>query len=236
MSTDQPETFSAEPAPPQKKSGGCLKGCLIVVAIAVVLGGLAAVVVAMNWKSWAASTFETLAEQMLVESGIPDTERGEVMTQFKRLTTAFKAGDLSVEQLQPVLEQMMASPALSLIGVKAIEAKYLDASGLSDEEKQAGSLLLRRYAAGLAGGAIEPNSVEGLLDYVTVTDAEGNREFLETVPDENLRQLLADVKAAVEEAGVPEQVEPVDPSAEIKKIVDAALGEAPAPLSDAPGI
>lgn len=78
-------------------------------------------------------------------------------------------------------------------------------------------------------GKIDDKAVERVISYVA--DRQGNRwEFRKKATDEELRQLIATATQEADQAGIPEQVELIDPSEEVRKIIDAVMG--PANLGD----
>ncbi|MEM6656170.1 MAG: hypothetical protein AAF596_10225 [Planctomycetota bacterium] len=222
MSTDQAETFSPE-APPEKRGGGCLKSCLIAAVVMLLVVGLGALWVSMNWKSLAASAGTGLVQQVLAESGLPAEEQAEVMVEVQRVADAFGSGELTLEESGAMLQELATSPVMSTFVLLAIERGYLDDSGLSDEEKTAGGLALKRFARGFISEQIDGGAIDELMQHVADRDEEGNWQLRETVADDDLRALIETAKAKADEAGVPDEVEPIDPSDEIKKVVDKAL-------------
>lgn len=223
MATD---TFQIEQPTQPKKGSGCLKGCLIAAAVLLVLALLLAWWVSANWRSWGSDFAKMATDQMIEESGLPEAEKAELKAEVKRLTDGFADGSLSLEQLQEVVLGLVESPLVPMFMVQAAEKQYLNGSGLSDEEKAAGKVTLQRYASGLASETIKTDSTDRVLVHIADKDAEGQWQMRETVTDEELKAFLDAAKKEADEAGVPEEVEPVDPSDELKKVIDAVLGPA----------
>lgn len=235
MATDTHETH-----PTEQKSGaaGCLKGCLIVFFVLLILGALGVWWVVRNARDWASSGVSMVLTEMIEQSELPADEQAELKEEAKRLTDAIADGRISVEQGMEMMMELEASPLLPLIVIKSVEMQYLKPSGLSEEEKTEGMANLERYAHGLASKQIPQESTDKVLQHIGTKDEEGNYEFKEKVTDEELRAFLAAAKDEADQAEVPEEVPPIDPSEELKKIVDKVLGPsdeaAPEPPMDEP--
>jgi hypothetical protein len=66
------------------------------------------------------------------------------------------------------------------------------------------------------------------LQKMATKDAAGNWQLKQSVTDDELRAFLAAAKSDADAANIADQPEVVDPSEELKQIIDEALGAAPA--------
>jgi hypothetical protein len=130
---------------------------------------------------------------------------------------------LSIEQLVGIVEEVVHSPLLTLFVVSAVERQYLESSGLSDEEKTEGRQTLRRFVRGAVDRKISEDASDAALSHVAEKQPDGTWQLKQRVSDAELRAALAEAKRAADEAGIPEQPEAVDASAELKRIVDEAM-------------
>ena len=73
--------------------------------------------------------------------------------------------------------------------------------------------------------SIDQATAEEIMAEITETSPSGEVQVKEDLSDEELRSFLAKAKTAADEAGVPEEVPEVDPSDEIRKVIDEAMGE-----------
>jgi hypothetical protein len=138
---------------------------------------------------------------------------------------AFREGKISNEQATRIIQKVMQSPLMPMIIVIGVDKGYLDKSGLSAEEKTQGRLSLQRFARGVFDGKINEKGVDSVMMHVA-DRKDGNRwELRQRVSDEDLRSALTEAKARADEAGVDEAPPKVDPSAEIKRIIDESLDE-----------
>jgi hypothetical protein len=112
--------------------------------------------------------------------------------------------------------------------VSAIEAKYFDQSGLSDEEKTAGHVTLNRFMQAVVNDKVPQATMDQVMEHIADRKPGGDDqwELKESVTDDQLRELLADAKAAADAAEIPAEIPEVDPSEEVRQIVDDVLGEA----------
>jgi hypothetical protein len=83
---------------------------------------------------------------------------------------------------------------------------------------------------------ISQADVKKAMAPVSTQKPDGNMELKETVTDDELKAFLATAKEQADAAGIPEQVEAVDPSDEFQRIVDKTLGvaEGEAPAAEEP--
>lgn len=223
--------FDPEPtyteAPPTERSGckSCLMGCGIVAIILFVLLVIVGIWVYQNWRDWGA----TLASRVLAEAvdatALPPAEKQEMRVQIDRLTEAFRNKRLPLERLGPLIEQIVKSPVMTTLIVSAAEKQYLDKSGLNDEEKVEGRQTLRRFLRGLIDEKIKEEELDAVMVHIADRQPDGNWDLRRQVSDEDLRKFLAAAKAAADKAEIPDEPEAVDPSEELKRMIDAALPE-----------
>jgi hypothetical protein len=202
----------------------CLVGCLIFFVIAAVLLVVLLYWIAQNWRGWASDFGSQVLKQSIEASDLPAQEKQEVQLQVDRVIEAVRDGSLSPEQLATIFEKLAESPVLTTIIVSTAENKYVDPSGLSDEEKAEARVTIHRFVRGATDGDIPEASVEEALTHIA--DRAGDSwQLRENVTDEQLRAFLSTAKAKADEAGIPEKSEEFDPSDEVKRIIDEAMGE-----------
>ncbi|WP_442482361.1 hypothetical protein [Aeoliella sp. SH292] len=227
MATD---TYGHETQPQRRGMSGCLKGCLIAFVVLVIISLLAAWWISRNLRSWMSAGAEQGINELIDQSDLPEAEKAELKAESKRVTAGIADGSISWDQFGQITIGVMESPLVPMFMVKSIESQYLNPSGLSEEEKVEGRKTLERYASGLMTKAIPVESADQVLSHVADKDSNGTWEMRAQVSDEELREALATAKQQADDAGVPEEVPPVDPSAELKKILDGIIGPAPGEL------
>jgi hypothetical protein len=234
MATD---TYGHETQTERRGMSGCLKGCLIAFVVLVIISLLGAWWISRNLRSWMSTGAEQGINELIDQSDLPEAEKAELKAESKRVTAGIADGSITWEQMGQIMTGIMESPLVPMFLVKSIEAQYLNPSGLTEEEKAEGRTTLERYASGLMDKKISQESADEVLAHVADKDANGEWQLREKVTDDELRQALATAKQQADEAGVPEVVPPIDPSGELRKILDAVIGPAaglPAPAEEMP--
>ncbi len=226
------DKFEIEPEVEERKergcAGGCLKGCfialLLMVAGIVVLGFF----VSRNWRGWTVSLADYFIQESLDASNLPAEEKQEIRKELRRPLDALKAGELSIEQFEQLGNVLIESPLLPSLAVTVVETKYFLRSGLTPEEKSAGKIALRRFVHGAIKEKIDDPAIERVLSHVA--DRNGDEwKFRDKVTDDELRDLIISAEQESDKAGIPENVEEIDPSDEIRKIIDQVMGPGDAP-------
>jgi 2-hydroxychromene-2-carboxylate isomerase len=115
---------------------------------------------------------------------------------------------------------------MPMIVVMAVDKHYFDRSGLSDEEKKQGRVALQRFARGVFDKKIDEKGIDSVMMHVADRQGQGNWELRAHVSDQDLRAALAAAKARADEAGIGESPQNVDPSDEMKRIIDESLQQA----------
>jgi hypothetical protein len=228
------QRFSSEPygnaAPPKKRSAlsTCLTGCLIVFVVVVILGAIAIWWLYRNGASWAAEAGSAIAKDAINQTDLPAEEKTDISMQIDRLTTAAKEGKLNLAQLSQFMEQFMQSPLMTTLAISAIDKKYITPSGLTAEEKAEAQVTVKRFMRGAIDQKFNEAAMKQAMAPVS-EEKDAQTVLRDTVTDEQLRAFLRNAKAEADAAGVPEEVEEVDPSDEFKRLVDQTLGEASEP-------
>lgn len=223
--------FDPEPvyddAPPRERSGcrTCMIGCLIVGAVLLVIAIILGIWISRNWRDWTA-TFASMALSEAVDAtALPPAEKQEMKVQVDRITEAFRDKRLSLERLGPFVEEIVKSSVMTTLIVSAAEKQYLDGSGLDDDEKTAGRQTLRRFVRGIIDEKINEQQLDAAMVHIADPQPGGSWELRRHVSDEELREFLAAAKEAADKAEIPVEPETIDPSDELKKMIDAALNE-----------
>jgi len=218
------DLFEIEPAPRERSGwGGCLAGCLIGFALSLLLMVLAGWWAVSNWKSWLVVGGTQALEASIDASELPDQEKMELIAELKRLRDGFGEGNISDNQMIQVAEALFQSPLMRLIVVTAVETHYVVNSGLDDEEKANAKVTLQRFASGIMSKRIGQDDLDAVLSHIADRDAEGSLVIRQSVTDEDLRAFLAAATEKADAAEIPAEIEPIDPSDELKRIIDSAI-------------
>ena len=220
------ETFQVE-EPPQKRSAWqtCLIGCLGVSVVTVVLCVMVGIWVSRHWRGWFADIGGQAINQMIDSSDLPPPEKLEVEAQVERVTKAFGEGQISIEQAGKITQKLMDSPLLPAVAVIPVERRYFDRSKLSDEEKAEGRRTMQRFVRGIFEEKIHNKGIDSVMIHVADRRERGRWKLRNEVSDDDLRAALAEAKARADEEGIPEAPANIDPSDEVKRIIDEALNQ-----------
>lgn len=220
--------------PVERRSGwkSCLTGCLIVCVILAVIAILIGLWIRSNWRDIASSFGTAVIEEGINSSQLPAEEKQQIMVEVERVAQAIRENSLSQKQFQVLVNELVNSPLMSLMVASTIEKHYIANSGLTVEEKSAGGVTLNRFIRGALDKKINEAGIDAAM--IHVADRNGDQwKLRETLSDDELKAFLAEAKKQADEAGIPEQSAAIDPSEEVKRIVDEALN-APTPLGSEP--
>lgn len=231
------EKFEIEPEEEYRQErggcmGGCLKSCFVLLLIMVAVLGVLTFVVYQNARNWGAAFGEWMIDQSLAASNLPEQEQDEVREELARPLDGIRNGSLSADQIGELVETFAKSPLIPSLALTMIDTQYFGQSGLTPEEKEQGRLALRRFVRGVIDAKIGRNEIDAVISHVATKEGDSWR-FRETASDEQLRAMIATAEQEADQANVPAQVEAIDPSDEVRTIIDAVLGPAedePEPL------
>ena len=219
-------TFQIE-EPERKRSlwQTCLIGCLGVLAVMLLVAVVGGFWASRHWRGWVADVGSQVLNQMIDSSDLPPQEKVEVKEQVERVAKAFGEGKISNEQASAIFKKLIESPLMPSFVVMAVERNYFDHSKLSDEEKAEGRKSLKRFARGIFDDKIKDNGIDKVMAHVADRKAGGQWRLRSTVSDDELRAALSEAKAQADAASIPPEPENIDPSDEVKRIVDEALSQ-----------
>ena len=200
-----------------------MRGCLIALAVLFVLAVIAGFVLYKYGPRWAAEFMGEGENQMIDRSDLPAQEKAEIKVEIARLVDAFRDGRMSWRQAGELIEKITESPLLAMMIASAADQQYIGKSGLSDEEKAAGRLDLRRFVRGVIDEKIPEASVDAVMAHIADRQSDGEWKLRQQVSDEQLRAFLSTAKAEADKANIPLELEAVDPSDEFKRVVDEML-------------
>jgi hypothetical protein len=212
------------------KRNSCLVGCLWTAAILIVLMAVAIYLFYTRGRQWIAAAGAQTFKAQINAANLPEEEKQELGVEVDRLADAVGEGRLSTAQIETIVKAVFRSPLAGGIVVAVADAKYFSVSGLTEEERAAGRITLRRFTAGAVDGSIPEQQREAVLAQVAVRGEGDTWRMRDALTDEELRKFLTDAQAAADAAEVEAEPPQVDLSDELKRIVDEALAAAePAP-------
>lgn len=210
-------------SPRRSKWAGCLIGCLIAAGITILLIIAVGIWVARSFRGWAADFGSQAINRGIDDSDLAPQEKMEVKEQVSRVDKAFRDGRISMQQAGVIIQKVMQSPLMPTLVVGAVDKHYFQQSGLSEDEKSQGRLTLKRFARGVIDKKIDDQGIDKVMSHVADRNSNGSWQLRPRVSDEELRAALAAAKADADDAGVAAQPENIDPSDELKKIIDESM-------------
>ncbi len=206
------------------RRAGTMKGCLIAMAVFVVI--VAGVVwwVSANWRSLAVGAIKAPMIQVINDSSLPDDQKARVTAKIDTLAEDFKSGKISTDQMGKVLEAVAHSPIMPVSMVLMFDEHYVKPSKLPEAEKAAGRRTMERFARGMYEKKISEDRWNAASAPLTVPGPSGKPEFKQVVTDEELRQFLANLKAEADKAAIPDEDFKINMADELDKAIDQALG------------
>lgn len=203
----QPQYGTAPPA----SSGGCGKtlgiGCLVILVL-IAIGG---VVLYMNARKWIAPYMKTMSDEILKELDLTLDEKDRVREKISAFIDDFENGEVTWPQFGMATQNIVSGPLSAVI----FDETVVKPSGLSDDEKAAGSRTLQRVARGLKESKINPEQLSA------VNERDSTRQPDEYT-DEDVREALTKFKKIADDASIPDEPFVVDIAGEIEAALDKA--------------
>ena len=154
---------AADVPPRRSKWTTCLIGCLGMLGVVMLLVIAAAVWVGRNWRGWAADFGSRAVTQAVASSDLPPQEKVKVQAQVDRVTKGFRDGKLSNVQVSKIMQGVFDSPLLPAFAVIAVDNRYLERSGLSDQEKAEGRKTLKRFVRGMVDHKFNQATIDAVM-------------------------------------------------------------------------
>jgi chorismate mutase len=220
---------AAYPPPQEPSSGsGCwlylLIGCLGTLVLSVALCGFGVWWVKNNVGKVVAMGVRTVIVGIIDGSQLDANEKKEVIAQIDRVIDAYKAGKLTDQELQQLFKELEDSPIVALIQIWGMEQAYLEPSGLSAEEKQAGRRTIERFFRGVMEKKLTLQEFQDAMPPSMQNRVQGEKANPNDRPtDDEVKEFLANLKKKADGAEIPDEEFKIDISDELKKDIDKVL-------------
>lgn len=233
---------STRSATPATRRGSFLTGCLIVLAVLVIIAVVAGLWLRANYRGLVANWATQGVQAVVDDSELSDDQKSQIMAEVETLATDYKENRISNQEMLEVFQEIAESPLLPLGAVYAVDRGYVQPSELTTEEKGDARLQLQRVARGFYEEKISQEELEDVLEPISKrqpadadpSDFNIDLQEPENVTVEELRQFVERARAAADEAEVPNEPYEIDIAAELRKAIDRALGRSPEALPPAP--
>lgn len=223
-----------------RRRGDVLMGCLIAVGVVVVLGIIAAVVVAMNFKTWMTDLAAYGIKQAATAIEMPAAELPQVQAIVDTVATEVKADRIKADAIEGITEIFFGGTWLGVAQLQALIEKHVATVGLPAEEVTGATATLNRVATGVADEKITLAQLATLMkplmqppDGTTTSVDTGTQEvellvFKPTLTVDEVRAVVSAAETLATEAGITE-ARPLDVSdlltAELEKLTGVDLPE-----------
>lgn len=204
------------------RHGGILKVLLIVFTVIVVLTLALGVWAALSWRTWAAVGLQNASASMVQQSGLAPQQQQAVMQRVQTLASEFKAGTLTIEQMQRITEEIAKGPLLPAGVAWGMQERYVAVSLLNDQEKAEANLHLQRIARAVWEKKLPLTAFEEVVAPVSERLSNGSMRPKAQLTLEELKALVERAKAKADGAGVPLEPFMLDAAAELDRAIAAA--------------
>jgi len=219
------------------RRGNWLMGCGIALAIFLLLLIGIGVFVAMNWRGWAATGMRQGMTAAIAELPVDDAEKAETQAVVDDFVARFEAGDISMQQLAMVMQEITESPVMPAGMAMGVSKAYFEGSGLTPDEKADGQTQIARIAHGLTSNAVTQEDLRAILTPIEAAAGDrdviqfqlGNRQIRLKAPtivtDNDLRAFIAQAREQADSRALPPTPPTFDLSGELDRAIRTALGE-----------
>lgn len=197
-------------------------GCGLLALVGVVAIGIGSFYVASNARPFAAKAVVTGIESVVAETDLSEEQKNQIVVRVEELGEDFAAGNLTLEELGQIGQEIAESRTIIAGGVEFIVRKGIEDKAELDEEQSAQvKLLVQRLAGGIAEEKLEKDDFEPLMEIVLVKTGESSYEVRDDLSKEDVTKFLVELEKMVDEAEIPNEPYEVDIASEIDRIVDS---------------
>jgi len=204
--------------------GGVAKIILIVLGVILLCVALGAIYVAMNWKSWTVNIANIATENIVKESGLPDDQKVEILSEIKQLGFDFKSGKISTQQMAEVVKSISEGPLIPLAGVQMARHKYIEPSSMATTEKEAAILTVQRFARGIYEKKIPKQELDEVVKPISEPSPNGRWRLKDNPTELEISQFVANAKVRADAAMIPDEPFDLNIADELKKAIRGNKG------------
>lgn len=209
------------------RRGDCLTGCLVVLGVLAILGVIAGIWLANNWRDLAAEVLTPPLIEAIERSDMTEEDKVRVIAQVEALSQEFRDKKISLEEMGRVIEEIAESPVLPVAAVMFVEEQYIRRSGLSEEEKADARLQIGRLARGVFEEKIDEERIRYVVEPISEPGSTGDDFEIrppDRVSDDDLRRMIERAREEADAAEIPDEAFLVDIPGELERAIEKALG------------
>ena len=219
------------PSEPRGSGSSCVATCLILVGVGALFLTLSVVIGGFwfyrNFRSLASDAATGAMNAIVDESEMSIEAKQELKAQIQRVSLAYQAGDIDGEQIQEILEALVDSSLLTIVVLQEAESRYLTESGLDGDEQSAARRTMDRIGRGLFEATITPEELNPALEPIIDESAPPDSRTMKSpgvVTDDELRELLSNLKRIADEHEIPDEPFELDVPGEFRRRIDEVIG------------
>lgn len=205
---------SEQPGTPTKnhqdQGPGCLPGCLAITVLAMMLGFIVCGV--STWYLYqqrtvlAVRTLQGFVIPEIEQSGLEQSEKGEIITILREVVGEAEAGRLEDWQASGIMERLKRSPLMQWGDLTVAEALISASSEFTDLEKSDAKLQFSRLRrAAELGEAIDADFVDALTPIMDPSDQFPGPRVRRDATAQQLRDVVLRAKLIADRGKVPNE-------------------------------
>lgn len=227
---DPSSPLSSHSQPSEKKSSlkrPLLFGCLgILVVLALMIGG------GIYWLTTSGKVFiSDWARDGIMEhiekSELPKEQQAALKVEIDRVAKGFQDGEIDFEELLRIIEGIEQSPAINVIKYYEAQGNPLDRPSITDAQRKAAMLTIKRFIYGVFEDQIPETAVEDIIDPFILDSSRGKGldelQFRTDVSDEEIFAALEKAQKLADDAGVGHSNLTPDIARAVRGVVDRIL-------------
>jgi hypothetical protein len=170
---------------------------------------------------------EKVSTELLTKVPLPAQERAKLDPIIKRFNSDLRSGKISLTQGWAIAERIASGSFAPHLMSTSLKELYLTNSGLSADEKSAGTAVINQFIAGVTQKRIGKDQSDAILKLLTNGDLSGGNGRLQMKPklsDSDIRLALERMQDAARSSGVAALTpNNMDLAGELQRAIDEGM-------------
>lgn len=206
-----------------RRRGVLLKGCMIALAVVMVMATIGAVIAYIYWPNLMASWSRNIIQQTVAEWNLPENQKGALLHQTERVLQAYENGQLTGRQASEIVERVGKSPIQYIGLLYMVQVRYIMPSDLSEEDKAHATRILDRGIRAFSHEMLTNEQGDELARLIA-RDPNARRVSLpDTLSNERLMDFVAALEEKMRDMEVPDTG--ADLAGILERIIDERFAE-----------
>jgi hypothetical protein len=212
-----------------RRGKGCRNwaiGCAVVLLFMLGMMAVGGFYIAKNFRPWTAEAVVAGVEEGIENVDLPDDQKQQIVARVRELGDDFAKGDITLEEMGEIAENIIESRTIIAGGVEFIIRKTVDDKlELDEERKDAVKRLVQRLSRGIIEEKLDEDDFKPLMEIVFEKTGEDKYEMKEDLTKEEIEQFLTELQTLVDEAEIPDEPYEVNLADELDRIIDDVRGD-----------